>query len=509
MAIEKTSTESAGAPVAVIDIGSNSARVVVYAQEPGGQLRMVAGTRAPLRLVRDLEQSGKFSKESIELALDAIRDFRAMALGAGATRIVAVATAAMREAQNGAALIERVRRDLGIEVRVIAGVEEAEYGFLGALRGLPLEHGVLFDLGGGSMQVSRFRHRRLVDARSFPLGALRLSVDFLRTDPPSGRELRKLREHVRETLEKAGVARVSPGEQLVGTGGTVRNLAKIDRRSRSYPITRLHGYVLERRRIRDIVSRLAVRRLKSRSGVAGLNDDRGDSIVGGALAIQILVELVGAESIHVSGQGVREGLAYSLLSAGLPSTGAVREASLAALTGRFGAWDAAAAARRTAVAGALVRLLEPSADPEFQDAVLHAARLLDIGRSVDFFDRHQHVADIVVATELNGFSHREIALLAAILRTAGDRSASVKAYGPLLRADEGPAVERAALLLILADDIEERCPRGASIQLEGEVRKREVVLRVPALAGWRPRGLAPRFQKAFGRSLEVTSARRG
>jgi exopolyphosphatase/guanosine-5'-triphosphate,3'-diphosphate pyrophosphatase len=506
MALEKPSTAPPGAPVAVIDIGSNSARVVVYAQEPGGQLRIVASTRAALRLVRDLEQSGKFSKQSIDLALEAIRDFRAMALGAGAGRTVAIATAAMREAQNGAALIERVRRDLGIEVRVIAGVEEAEYGFLGALRGLPVEHGVLFDLGGGSMQVSRFRRRRLVDARSFPLGALRLSVDFLRADPPTGRELRKLREHVRETLEREGVARVSPGEQLVGTGGTVRNLAKIDRRSRGYPITRLHGYVLERRRVRDVASRLAVRRLKNRTGVPGLNVDRGDSIVGGALAVQVLLELVGADAIHVSGQGVREGLAYSLLSDGLPSTGAVREASIAALTGRFGAWDRDAAGRRTALAGSLLRLLEPSATPELQDSILQAAQILDIGRSVDFFDRHQHVADIVVATELNGFSHREIALLAAIVRTAGDRNADVRAYAPLLRADDQPSVERAAVLLMLADDIEERCPRGAVIRVGGEVRKREVALRVSALAGWRPRDLARRFERAFGRALEVTGA---
>src|SRR5207247_1382702 len=139
------------------------------------------------------------------------------------------------------------------------------YGFLGAVRGLPVERGVLFDLGGGSMQVSHFRHRRLARSVSLPLGSLRLSDAFLRSDPPTAREVRRLREHAREALERAGVEPLEKGEELVGTGGTLRNLAKIDRRSRAdYPISRLHGYELGRRRVKEITGLLAERRQKKR-----------------------------------------------------------------------------------------------------------------------------------------------------------------------------------------------------------------------------------------------------
>ena len=119
--------------------------------------------------------------------------------------IVAVATAAIRDASNGAVFIERIRRELRIQVGAIDGRQEALYGFLGAVRGLPVSSGVLFDLGGGSMQISHFAHRKLGRAISLPLGALRLSETFLRSDPPKPGEIRKLRDYVRTAFDRVGI----------------------------------------------------------------------------------------------------------------------------------------------------------------------------------------------------------------------------------------------------------------------------------------------------------------
>ena len=494
--------------VAVIDLGSNSGRVVVYRYQAGGHLQLLAGSRASLRLVRELDERRRLSQPAMDRAWEAILDFRAIAQGAGAERILAVATAATRDAENGPAFIERIRGRLGIEVRILSGDEEARYGFLGAVRGLPVERGVLFDLGGGSMQVSRFRQRRLTRSVSLPLGSLRLSDAFLKSDPPSAREVRRLREHAQKAFEKGGVGRLEKGEQLVGTGGTVRNLAKIDRRGREdYPITRLHGYELSRRRAKTITGLLAERKQKKREQVPGLNDDRGDSIVGGSLAIQTLMEVLGAPAVVVSGQGVREGLAVSLATEDLPDPSAVRQSSIAALVSRFDGWVQQQAERRRALVGSLHEALEPAADPEVREALGQAATVLDIGRSIDFFDRHQHVADIVLATDLNGFSHRGIALVSAILRNAGDEDTRARSYAPLLVAEDGPKVQRAGVVLALADDIEERCPRGTAITLGCRVRKEEAVVTVPQLGGWRERKIGPRFERAFHRKLVVTTGR--
>lgn len=496
-------SEPTPAPVAVIDIGSNSARVVVYEPEASGHLRIRAGTRAALRLVRDVDAQHRLSEDAMARAMDALRDFRAIALGAGAQKVIAVATAAMRDADNGALFLERVRRELGIEVQLIDGEREARYGFVGAVRGLPVDDGLVFDMGGGSIQVSRFRGRALEKDWSLPLGSLRLSQTFLESDPPKSGEVRKLKAHVRALLHDAHVPTLRAGETLVGTGGTVRNLAKIDRRARGYPITRLHGYTITRRHLHEAVARVAETPLRKRDSIPGLSDERGDSIVGGALGIETLVEAVEASAVLVSGQGVREGIAYSLMADTVPDAPAVRRQSVAALTARFSAWDDDASVRRAGVAAQLAAALLPQGRQELSESVEHAAHVLDIGRSVDFFDRYEHAADIVLATELDGFSHREVALLSAILRTARDEEADLRPLNPILKSEDRDDVEQAGLIVALADDIEERCPRGAVIDVRCTVTKDEVRLDVPALAGWRPRGLGHRFERTFGRRLSV------
>jgi exopolyphosphatase/guanosine-5'-triphosphate,3'-diphosphate pyrophosphatase len=490
-------------PVAVIDVGSNSARIVVYRLEGGVSTQILASSRGSLRLVRELDETHRLSDEAIARALEALQDFRAIAQGAGADRVFTLATAAVRDAQNGPEFIAKVKKRLDLDVRILSGEEEARFGFLGAVGGLPVDHGVLFDVGGGSMQVTRFRHRRITAATSLPLGSLRLSDAFLKSDPPQAGEVRRLRAHARALLEEAGVGPLEKGEQVVGTGGTVRNLAKVDRRAREYPVTRLHGYVLPSKRLEQVVDLVTSKKLKKRAEIPGLNEDRGDSVVGGGLAISTLVEMLDAEEVWVSGQGVREGLARSLMGEELPPPAEVRHSSVRALCARFVGWEEEPARRRTSVVEQLLRALEPHLDPDLAEALAHAAFLLDLGRSVDFFDRHEHVADIVLATDLLGFTHRGVALVSAVLRAAGDEDAAPRSYAPLVTRRDEEAVHRAGALLALADDLEERCPRGREITVVCRVRKDEVELRVKALAGWRPRTIARRFERAFGRALTV------
>jgi exopolyphosphatase/guanosine-5'-triphosphate,3'-diphosphate pyrophosphatase len=351
--------------------------------------------------------------------------------------------------------------------------------------------------------VTRVRARRLERAWSFPLGALRLSGRFLRSDPPAPGELRRLRRHVREVLAAGGVPSAS-GESVVGTGGTVRNLAKVDRHACGYPLTRVHGYVLPRAHVQRINALLAGRRQRKRDDVKGLSGERGDSIVGGGQAVEALLEALEAPALTVSGQGVREGLALSLLGGdALPSAAEVRAVSLASLCARFDGWEERPARRRTEVSRVLFSSLEGAG--ELGDALARAATLLDIGRTVDFFGRHAHAADILLATDLDGFTHREIALTAAVVRAAREDDAG-RDYRPLLSRQDRAGIVRAGVLLALADDLEERCPGEGPIPVAVSRRPGEVVLRVGGLLGWRPRRLRERFESAFGRDLVVQPA---
>jgi exopolyphosphatase/guanosine-5'-triphosphate,3'-diphosphate pyrophosphatase len=218
------------------------------------------------------------------------------------------------------------------------------------------------------------------------------------------------------------------------------------------------------------------------------------------------MDVLGARDLLVSGQGVREGLALGLVTQELEAPEAVRASSLEALARRFAGWSADRARRREALAAALHSCLERFPAPEMEEALAQGARILDVGRTVDFFDRHEHVADLVLATDLAGFTHRQVALLSAVLRTAGDEDAEPRSYAPLIGREDRLHLERAAVILTLADEVTERCSPGSAPAVRCRLRGGEAVVEVPGLASWRVRGLAERFERAFGRRLRVVPA---
>jgi exopolyphosphatase/guanosine-5'-triphosphate,3'-diphosphate pyrophosphatase len=309
---------------------------------------------------------------------------------------------------------------------------------------------------------------------------------------------------VLECLKEARIPRLRPDEMLVGTGGSCRNLAKVDRRPRVYPVTRLHGYRLSRNRVAELATLLAAKRESRRGRVPGLSRERGDSIAGGGVGMLALLDHLGADEILVAGQGVREGAAYSLMERGTSSAARGRERSLRALCERFATWGAGRAERRVRLVETLAtRVAIPSA--AVRQLLGPAAQLLDIGVSVDYFDRHEHAADIVLATDLEGFTHHQVALLSAIVRAACEDPEPFS-YGPLIAATEKADVKRAGVLVALADDIEERCVPGRRPDVHLRVSNGTLRVLVGGLLGWRPRALETRFARAFGLTLRVERA---
>src|SRR5512132_774169 len=491
--------------LAVIDVGSNSGRVVVIRIGGPGHLEILANGRAPLRLARDLRRGNRIAPETIERTAAALRDFRAIADSAGAGTLIAVATSAVRESENGDEFQARIEAESGVGVRVISGDEEALYTFLGAVHGLPVDSGAVADLGGGSLELTEFDERRALRSWTLPLGSLRLSDRFLRSDPPAKEEIEELAEYARTTLEGAEVGELEPGERLVGTGGTIRNLAKMDQASRRYPIPRLHGYVLTRKRVQELADLLASRRSSRRRLMSGLSRERADSIVGGSLALLSVMEHVGAAELTVSSQGLREGLAFDAVGLRETPIEQVRGASILAFASRFSTWGPDRAERRGAVARSILRSVEPEAGASVHERLAQATNLLDIGRSVDYYRRYQHTADMITEADLDGFSHRKLALLSAVVRQAGDQGMSVSRYRPLLGPDDRPQLARSATVLALADEIEHRLPPGHGGEVHCVVQGKRVMLEAPVYDPWRREALAARFQVAFRKRLLLQS----
>lgn len=499
--------EAAGltSPTAVIDIGSNSGRVLVVRSEESGYLDVVETVGAPLRLVHDLAQSGELSQTVLQRTIEVLRGFQAIAHGAGARKVVAVATAAVREAKNGAAFTEALERATGLEILTVAGDLEARYGFLGAVYGLPVIHGMLVDIGGGSLQVVHFRDRRMQRAWSVPLGALRLSDEFLRTDPPTVVELNALREHVRGTLRAEGIPQLMRDEVLVGTGGTLRNLAKIGRGKQPYPLSRLHGFTVTREDVRRVVTLLATRPSTKRSDVDGLNSSRVDSIVGGAVCADTVMDMLRAASLTVSGEGLREGVVRARLYDTLPPPPVVRRASIFALGRRFTTWCERAAVQREEITQQLGLALDPGAELDVREALSCAALVLDIGRSVDYYNLHEHTADIVSASDVLGFSHRGLAQVAAIVRLADKAKSNLKAFAPLLGPTDQAPLGRAGAVLSLADGLARMVPPGASLDLTCERRDGYVALASPWLEPWPVEGARRQVRRIFGVDVSLAS----
>ena len=491
-------------PFAMVDIGSNSGRMIVFRLREGEHLDVLEDARAPLRLARALRDSNVLGADAIDRTVEALRDFVAVANGAGAERIIAVATSAVRDAADGEELVARANR-LGVPLQTIDGDHEARLGFLGAVHDLPVRSGFTMDIGGGSVELSRFHERHLMRSWSLPLGSLRVSDRFLESDPPSDKEMRTLRKAVDEALDRAGITELSRGEELVGIGGTVRNLAKIDLKRTEYPMPLLHGYRLPLQRLGALTDDLAGRSMKRRAHAPGLNPDRADTIVGGALVAHGIARRLRADDIVVSSRGLREGLALITgAGGGVPPADWVRTISVATLAARFGTWDSPTAERRAGLALHLHGALDPSAPASVFEMLEHAATILDVGRAIDYYDRFEHAAMIVMAADLAGFSHADLGALTAILRQADDDT-RLGPYGRLVEEEDRRAVLRAASTLALADELNRRILPGTAAPLSCNWLRGGFEVVAPVPSGWKPRGVADRFKRVFGKPLLVVA----
>lgn len=292
-------------PVGVVDIGSNSVRLVVYdglrrSPYPIFNEKILCG------LGRGVATSGKLNEDGMARAFAALKRFRALARQIGARQVYALATAAAREAQNGEQFIARAEKALGCNISVLSGKEEARYAALGVMAGIPEADGIAGDLGGGSLELIDVKDGRVRDGVTLPLGSLRL-IDL------SGGSTEKARAIVDQAFAKTEILKTLSGRSFYMIGGTWRNLAKLHMAQTHYPLHVLHCYRMSRQQamsLSGLVSGLSVTSLKE---VQEVSKSRTDTLPFGALVLEQLLAHSSPSSVEVSVYGVREGLLYSKL----------------------------------------------------------------------------------------------------------------------------------------------------------------------------------------------------
>jgi exopolyphosphatase / guanosine-5'-triphosphate,3'-diphosphate pyrophosphatase len=299
--------------VAAIDCGTNSLRLLIADVDDGVVHDLVREMRV-VRLGQGVDRTGRLAPEALERTRAALADYAAAIDAHGAQRVRMVATSATRDASNRSEFVAMVRRELGVEPDVIAGQEEAELSFAGAVSALDTVTGPLLvaDIGGGSTELVRGGDGGLL-AHSMDVGCVRMTERHLRDDPPTSDQIAAAVADIRAAITAArGDVPLDSAVTFVGVAGTVTTIAAIALGLPEYDSVAIHGSTVTADAVRDVTRRLLAMTHEQRAALPVMHPGRVDVIGGGALVLRTLVEEVGVEAVVASEHDILDGIALSL-----------------------------------------------------------------------------------------------------------------------------------------------------------------------------------------------------
>jgi exopolyphosphatase/guanosine-5'-triphosphate,3'-diphosphate pyrophosphatase len=452
--------------IAVIDIGSNSVRLVLYRLE-GRAVWTMFNEKVLAGLGRDLATTGRLSDTGVPLAMTALRRFAAVIEGVQPDKTFVAATAAVREAADGPEFCRRVADETGLRVRVLSGEEEARYAALGVVAGDPMADGVAADMGGASMELIRLDHGRVLNGVTLPLGPFSLAS-------PSGFDAAEV--HAASVSRLEPVASQFSARTLHAVGGAWRSLAQLQMAMADHPLRIVHQYAMSADDARQVARLIARQSPASLEKLPGLSRRRAETLPYAAVVLEGLIDQLGLESVQFSAWGVREGLLYAGLE---PETAAVDPllAGCSAWGGRQGV-DPALPRVLTEWLADLTAAL-PVVFGQARDDQLTAAacRLADLGARLHPDHRVDLVFDQVLRSPIPGQNHAERAFLAVVANARYGGSAATPAPDAITRLLSPAGRKRGRALgqaIRLACDLSGRSPHllaNATARVEGDLLK--------------------------------------
>ena len=502
--------------VAVIDLGSNSWRLVVYMFSPADWWRLTDEIFETVRISAGLAETGRLSDAGMGRGLETLAVFEhfCTAHGLGPESVHAVATSAIRDATNGERFLRAATAASGLNIEVISDEEEARFGYVAAINSSTMTEGLVLETGGGSIQLVEVADRRTVALRSYPLGAVRVTEQFLPgSGPAKKKDLQRVRTHVRDALsDDPGLA--GAGDRIVGMGGAARNLAAAAQRMAGQPDIGVQGFVITREMLAELVQTLAALPVDERGEVPGIKLGRGDIILASALVIETVVERASVAGIEVTEASLRDGvfLTREFLAGGEPLFDDVRVAGVRNLAIQYESdlphvEHVALLSLQMFDSLAGAGLFEPRSGE--RELLWAAAMLHDVGMTISYDDHHKHSAYLIVSAPLPGFDPRERALIAQITRYHRKGAAKLGELAPLTQKGDDELLDRCSLILRLAEHLErgrDQSVREARLRANGH----GVDLHLEAdgdltLPRWSVEryGDDEAFQRVFGRRLLI------
>lgn len=504
---------------AAVDIGSNSVRLKI-SRAQRGKLREIYEDREVTRLGESVFQSAFLSPKAMAETVKVLRRFHRVAQKYGTDVVRVVGTSALRDARNSQAFIEWVHSATGWRVETISGIEEARLIHLGLVANLRVNAwpALMIDLGGGSCELTISDQGHIREVVSMPLGAVRLTNEFLRHDPPRKSELESMRKFINREIRRVAprVHRAAP-KVVIATSGTAAALAAMSKS--------LHGSSgkqtgVSRANMARLVKVLSRKNLQERRKLSGLGPKRAEIIIAGAVVFSELVQHCNLRGFRYSELGLRDGLLVQMAAERDRSTRRGKQLESDRWDSLLGAGkhyhvDMTHARRMREIAMQLFAALRSvhGLPPEYKEWLSAAAMLYEVGAFINRFGRHRHAYYIIANSEMLGFTPQERRIIAAIARYVG--KSRPLGGDPAMKAiplDDHPHVVRAAVLLRLARAL--NLGRGGAVaRIRARERDGEVVLTVVRrsrasvdLELWaveRERGY---FREVFGRELSVALA---
>jgi exopolyphosphatase/guanosine-5'-triphosphate,3'-diphosphate pyrophosphatase len=419
--------------LAAIDIGTNSIHMVVVRIKPAlPAFTIIAKEKDTVRLGDRDPKTGDLTPEAMRRAMTALQRCQELAKSFNAEQIVAVATSAVREAPNGQEFLKQVDAELGLFVNLISGQEEARRIYLGVLSGMEFNSHphIIIDIGGGSTELILGDSHEPRSLSSTKVGAVRLTAEYITTDPISHSEFQYLQAYIRGMLERPVeelLAHLEPGEQprLVGTSGTIESLATIHAREKLGIVPNpLNGYQLSRKDLKELVKRLASMSYAERAAFPGMSDRRSEIIVAGALILLEAMMLLGIESLMIGERALREGvivdwmLTHGLIEDRLRYQDSVRQRSVLKIAQKYQV-NLEYCDRVANLALSLFNQTKGHLhnwDSEEREFLWVAAILHNCGLHISHSSHHKHSYYLIRNGELLGFTETEIEVIANIAR---------------------------------------------------------------------------------------------
>ncbi len=508
---------SAPERLAAIDVGSNSIRLLVAEHDPQSGLHVIDEVKDQPRLATGLAATGRLDELAMARALIVLQRMREVAERRGVKRISAVATSAVREAENGEAFVAQVNKELGIPLRIIDPETEATLSYRSVAHHFPLSNtrALIADIGGGSLELIGAVNGLVELTVSLPLGAVRLTEVDLPGKRDTRKEITGLRSLIRKQLRKAAPWRKFAHATVIGSGGTFTNLGRMVVARRGLPVGQpVHGETVTTAEVEQLLEWLSTKTAEQRRNVPGLNPQRADIILAGLAVTAELLDLADARELRVSAYGLREGLLLEMIGEKVaPATDPLRQ--MREFVERCQGDRRHVEQVRVLALSLFDHLADSLGAKPDERAILEAASLLhDVGQVVSYRKHHKHSFELIMHADRLNFGVRERTLVALLSRYHRKRGPNKRHrdFVGLDRADRD-IVRRLSGVLRVADGLD-RGHTSIVDHVRARLTQNRLTLRVvPRYAGadvslecWGAARKANVLEKVLGRRIIIAPA---